>query len=403
MPNKCLQGGMALKDRIILHCDLNNFFASVSLLFNPTLKNLPVAVCGDKENRHGIVLAKNELAKQFGVKTAEPIFAAVKKCPDLVMLPPIYDQYEEYSKKAHAIYTRYTDMIEPFGIDECWLDVTGSTVLFGNGEEIAHKIKDAIRSELGITASVGVSFNKIFAKLGSDMKKPDAVTVIHRDDVAQKVWPLPISDLLFVGKKTAEKLHRCGIHTIGDLTLCEDSLLKKLCGKNGIDLKNYALGNDFSPVVTPTENSKPKSVGKSVTTNKDFTSDEEVWRAFLSFSQSICDTLREKGLYAGGVGVHIRTAALKTFEFSQTHRVATNCAITLAQWGFSLFQENYTFGEPLRSVGIRAINLRADCRADQMDIFSDEGRQEKIEMVEDSLYNLRQKFGKDSLKRGRNI
>ena len=176
-----------LMDKIILHCDLNNFFASVSLLFNPTLKDLPVAVCGDKENRHGIILAKNEIAKSYGVKTAEPIHEALRKCPELVTLPASYDKYKEYSKKAYKIYQRYTDMIEPFGIDECWLDVTGSTVLFGSGEEIAFKIKEDIKKELGITASVGVSFNKVFAKLGSDMKKPDAVTVINRQNFKQKV------------------------------------------------------------------------------------------------------------------------------------------------------------------------------------------------------------------------
>ena len=195
-----------LMDKIILHCDLNNFFASVSLIFNPTLKDLPIAVCGDKENRHGIILAKNEIAKGYGVKTAEPIHEAQRKCPNLVMLPPCYDKYKEYSKKAYKIYQRYTDMVEPFGIDECWLDVTGSTVLFGTGEEIAHKIKEDIKKELGITASVGVSFTKVFAKLGSDMKKPDAVTVISRENFKEKIWKLPISDLLFVGKKTYEKL-----------------------------------------------------------------------------------------------------------------------------------------------------------------------------------------------------
>ena len=161
-----LKGGGKMVDRIILHCDLNNFFASVSLLYNPTWKELPIAVCGDSENRHGIVLAKNEVAKKFGVKTAEAIFEAKRKCPDLVTLPPLYKEYEEYSLKAREIYSRYTDMVEPFGIDECWLDVTGSTVLFGSGEEIANKIRKDIKRELGLTISVGVSFNKGFAKLG---------------------------------------------------------------------------------------------------------------------------------------------------------------------------------------------------------------------------------------------
>ena len=390
-------------DRIILHCDLNNFFASVSLLFNPTLKDLPVAVCGDKENRHGIILAKNELAKKCGVKTAETIFEAKRKCPDLVLLPPIYDKYEEYSKKAYNIYKRYTDLIEPFGIDECWLDVTGSTVLFGNGEEIAVKIKEDIKKELGITASVGVSFNKIFAKLGSDMKKPDGVTVINRENFREKIWHLPIGDLLFVGKQTKEKLNGIGVKTIGDVTLCDDRNLKKLLGKNGVQLKNYALGEDSSPVVSIHEEYKPKSVGKSVTTGKDFVSDNDVWKAFISFGETISETLREKGLYALGVQVHIRTASLKVKEFSHTLPTPTDCAITLAKRGFELFKRNYSFGEPLRSVGLRAINLKSEVTAGQIDMFGDAEKDMQAEAVDKSIYDVRKKFGKNSLKRGRNI
>ncbi len=392
-----------MQDRIILHCDLNNFFASVSLVFNPTLKDLPVAVCGDKETRHGIVLAKNELAKAHGVKTAEAIFEAKRKCPNLVTLPPIYKEYELYSKKAQAIYRRYTDMIEPFGIDECWLDITGSTVIFGSGEDIAHKIKKDIKNELGITASVGVSFNKVFAKLGSDMKKPDAVTVISRENYKQKIWDLPIGDLLFVGKQTLEKLKSIGVRTIGEITYCDDTALKKLLGKNGLELKAFALGEDHSPVITPTENDKPKSVGKSVTTGKDFSDEEQVWKAFLSFAETLCETLREKNLYAGGVQVHIRTASLVTKEFSISHRNPTNCAITLAQRGFELFKANYSFGEPLRSVGLRAINLKEHINAEQTNMFEDDDMNTKTEQVDECLYSVRKKFGNQSVKRGRNI
>lgn len=389
-----------MKDRIILHSDLNNFFASVSLLFNPTLKNMPVAVCGDKENRHGIVLAKNEIAKSYGVKTAEAIFEAKSKCPELITLPSMMDKYKEYSKKVHKIYQRYTDMIEPFGIDECWLDVTGSTVLFGSGEEIAHKIRTDIKNELGLTVSVGVSFNKIFAKLGSDMKKPDAVTIISRENFKQKVWPLPISDLLFVGKKTCEKLKSNGIHTIGDLTLCDDETLKRLLGKNGLDLKKYALGEDNSPVSIYDAIEKPKSIGKSITCSKDFCDNDSVWKAFLEFSQHICDSLRENELYAGGVQVHIRTASLNVKEFSHSFNDFTNSSLILAKKGFELFCKNYTFGEPLRSVGLRAINLKTEANAIQQDIFGNDIKQEEIEKIEDSVYKLRQKYGEESIKRG---
>ena len=364
---------------------------------------MPVAVCGDKENRHGIVLAKNEIAKSYGVKTAEAIFEAKAKCPELVTLPPQYDKYTEFSKKAHRIYERYTDMIEPFGIDECWLDVTGSTVLFGNGEEIAEKIRNDIKRELGITVSVGVSFNKIFAKLGSDMKKPDAVTVINRQNFKQKVWGLPVSDLLFVGRKTCEKLKSCGINNIGDITVCSDATLKRLLGKNGELLKKYALGEDDSPVITPTENDKPKSIGKSFTGANDFKNNEEVWKAFLKFSQYICDILHQKGLYASGVQVHIRTASLSVKEFSHTFTDSTNSTLSFAKRGYELFLKNYTFGEPLRSVGLRAINIKDSKSAVQQDIFGINDSQAKLEEIEDSIYKVREKFGKSSIKRGTTV
>ena len=388
-----------MKDRIILHCDLNNFFASVSLIFNPTLVSLPVAVCGDKENRHGIVLAKNEIAKRFGVKTAEPIFEAKRKCQELVILPPLMDKYREYSIRAREIYSRYTDMIEPFGIDECWLDVTGSTMLFGSGEEIAHKIRRDIKNELGVTISVGVSFNKVFAKLGSDMKKPDAVTVIGKEDFKEKVWHLPASDLLFAGKKTAEKLRSCGVYTVGDLAECSEETLTRLLGKNGAALKNCALGLDNSPVMTPTESDKPKSVGRSVTCSHDFNDYDSVWSTFLTLSQSVADTLRGHGLYAAGVQVHIRTASLIVKEFSRTYPDSTNSAYTLALRGIELLKENYSFSEPLRSVGIRAIGLKEYETAVQQDVFGDFKRKEAEEKIENSIYELRKKFGKTSISR----
>lgn len=388
-----------MKERIILHCDLNNFFASVSLLFNPTLKDLPVAVCGDKEQRHGIILAKNEVAKKYGVKTAEAIFEAKKKCPDLVLLPPLNDKYKEYSKKAFKIYEKYTDMIEPFGIDECWLDVTGSTMLFGSGEKIADLIRNDIKKELGLTVSVGVSFNKIFAKLGSDMKKPDAVTVISSANFKEKIWPIPASDLLFVGKRTAEKLNSIGINTIGDIANCNKATLEHLLGKSGAELWNYAMGHDYSPVCTPTEDDKPKSIGRSTTVSKDFTNNEEVWKAFLSFAEEISATLHRKGIYAGGVQVHIRTASLTVKEFSTTFHDMINSSITLAKRGYKLFTENYTFGEPLRSVGLRAINIKDTKNAVQQDIFGESQNERKIEKIDDSIFELREKFGKSSIKR----
>lgn len=387
------------EERVILHCDLNNFFASVSLLFNPTLRSVPVAVCGDKEQRHGIVLAKNEAAKRCGVKTAEAIFEARAKCPELVILPPMMDKYKEYSEKAHRIYEEYTDMIEPFGIDECWLDVTGSRLLFGSGEEIADKIRREIKQKLGITVSVGVSFNKIFAKLGSDMKKPDGITVISRENFKEKIWRLPISDLLFVGRKTTDRLRSCGICTIGDAAVCSDEMLERLLGKNGLELKRYALGEDNSPVSRQHEKATPKSIGRSVTRQQDFKTPDEIWGMFLSLAREISDSLREQGLYAGGVQVHIRNAALSVKEFSRSYPDSVNGAKIIAERGMELLNEHFGFTEPLRSVGLRAINLRGYQTAIQEDIFGDSEKRKTEEKIESSIYELRKKFGSTSITR----
>lgn len=390
-----------MRDRTVLHCDLNNFFASVSLLSSPTVKDLPVAVCGNEEERHGIVLAKNEIAKSFGVKTAETIREAKAKCPDLVILAPDYKKYHEYSMKARAVYERYTDIIEPFGIDECWLDVTGSALLFGSGEEIAERIRKEIKRELGITVSIGVSFNKVFAKLGSDMKKPDGITVISRENFKEKVWRLPAGDLLFVGKKTATKLKESGIFTIGDLRLCDDAFLTRLLGKNGISLKQYALGEDNSPVVTPTEDDMPKSVGRSVTPDRDITDRETVWKIYLELAEDISRQLRKKGLYAGGITVHTRTTTLSVKETTRSFSGGINSALLIAQKGIELFDECYKWNTPLRSVGLRAVNLRDCSSAIQQDLFGESGAEEKIEKIEDSIQSVREKFGLDSIKRGR--
>lgn len=387
------------EERVILHCDLNNFFASVSLLFNPTLRSVLVAVCGDKEQRHGIVLAKNEAAKRCGVKTAEAIFEAKAKCPELVILPPMMDKYKEYSEKAHRIYEEYTDMIEPFGIDECWLDVTGSRLLFGSGEEIADKIRREIKQKLGITVSVGVSFNKVFAKLGSDMKKPDGITVISRENFREKIWRLPISDLLFVGRKTTDRLRSCGICTIGDAAVCSDEMLERLLGKNGLELKRYALGEDNSPVSRQHEKATPKSIGRSVTRQQDFKTPDEIWGMFLSLAREISDSLREQGLYAGGVQVHIRNAALSVKEFSRSYPDSVNGAKIIAERGMELLNEHFGFTEPLRSVGLRAINLRGYQTAIQEDIFGDSEKRETEEKIESSIYELRKKFGSTSITR----
>lgn len=391
-----------MKERIILHCDLNNFFASVSLLSNPTLYDLPVAVCGSVEERHGIVLAKNELAKAKGVKTAEAIWEAKRKCPNLVTLPPDYKKYHEYSEKAHKIYERYTDVIEPFGIDECWLDVTGSTMLFGSGEDIARRIQNDMKRELGITVSIGVSFNKIFAKLGSDNAGHNSIMTVSKDNFKDLIWDYSVRKLLFVGGSTAERLKEFGVLTIGDLARCDSEMLTRLLGKNGDVLRNYALGLDVSPVIPPSEDDVPKSIGRSVTPNHDITGRDEVWKIFLELSEDISRQLRKNGLYATGVQVHTRTVSLKVKEFSKSFSGGINSALLIAKKGMQLFDENYDFEQPLRSVGIRAIRL-TDELAVQQDLFGVAVNDHREEHIEDSIQTVRDKFGRDSIKRGRII
>ncbi len=211
-----------MDDRVILHCDCNGFYASVECALNPAYRSVPMAVCGDPESRHGVILAKNELAKAFGVQTAETIWQARRKCPELVLAPAHHKEYREFSEAVNAIYCQYTDLVEPFSIDESWLDVTGSRTLFGSGVQIANELRRRVKKETDLTISVGVSFNKIFAKLGSDYKKPDATTLITRENYRQILWPLPVGSMIYVGKVAAEKLSRAGIDTIGQLAQADD-------------------------------------------------------------------------------------------------------------------------------------------------------------------------------------
>lgn len=388
-----------MSERVILHCDLNNFFASVTLLSNATLYNMPVAVCGNEKERHGIVLAKNEIAKSYGVKTAETIRDAKRKCPELVCLPPDYKQYKKYSVAARKIYERYTDMIEPFGIDECWLDVTGSIRIFGSGEEIAEKIRSSIKNELKITVSIGVSFNKVFAKLGSDMKKPDGITVISKENFKSKVWPLPAKDLLYVGKSTEERLKSSGIFTIGDVANCETALLSHLLGKNGEQLKRYAMGLDSSPVADSDALRIPKSIGRSVTLDHDITSFEEVHKIFLILSEEIIEKMRKTELSAFGFQIHLRDVSLRVKEYSATLSTPITSSVQLSKRGFELFKRNYSFISPLRSVGIRAINLKDKETYFQQSLFDSQSDSENEEKIEQSIINLRDKFGESSIKR----
>ena len=392
-------------ERVIFHCDLNCFYASVELLSRPDLVNDPVAVCGDPKSRHGIILAKNELAKQHGVKTAETIWQAKKKCPDLVLLPPHHERYMHYSRLVNGIYRRYTDLVEPFGIDESWLDMTGTLHLFGgDAKQTADEIRRAVREELGLTVSVGVSFNKIFAKLGSDYKKPDATTVISRDNWEQLVRPLPVGDLLFVGKSTADVLHRYGIDTIGALADTPEETLVTLFGKLGAQLHAHAAGLDTSPVKGDADRETVKSVGNGTTFPKNLTRMEELETALALLSDSVALRLRRGGLYCGGVQVTLRYADFKTVSRQARREESTRLMKDIYADALALTKKLWDAPRPIRMLTVTAIYITQQAESyRQMDLLgaqSGHAHDEKQEKLEAAMDGIRQKYGKTSIAYG---
>ena len=387
-------------ERAILHSDLNCFYASVEVMLNPMLRGKAVAVCGSTEDRHGIVLAKSEKAKKAGVKTGMVNWEARSVCKDLIVVPPQYDQYLKYSKLTRAIYQRYTDLIEPFGMDECWLDISGTEHIFGSPEKVANEIRETIKFELGLTISVGVSFNKIFAKLGSDMKKPDAVTVIPKDTFRDKIWGLPAADLLGVGRATQRVLDSYCIRTIGDLAKTDPDFLNRRLGKNGIALWQYANGNDRSRVMNADFVSPVKSVGHGITTIEDLENDEQVWPVFLELTQDIGHKLRVHKKCADGVAIHIRDNTLFSKQWQTALDMPTQSPMLIAKAAFALFEKRYDWRNPIRSVTIQAINLVPQDTPRQVDLFMNIEKIEKAERLDQCIETIRQRFGKNSIRNG---
>lgn len=385
-------------DCTILHCDLNNFYASVACLDNPTIKNYPVAVGGSQKERHGIILAKNYLAKEYGIKTGETIISAKKKCPNIIIVPPNFKRQNELSEVVRNIYSQYTSKVEPFGIDECWLDIKESIRIFGDGLEIANSIRERVKKEVGLTVSVGVSFTKAFAKLGSDLKKPDAVTVISKQNFKQKVWPLGVGELIGVGGKTKQKLNSMGIFTIGDMAACGEKCLIRAFGKNGIKLFNMANGIEDGAVLDSAICEPPKSIGRSTTTAADMLNLEQAHKVLLFLSEDVAKNLRKQNLQAAAIQVNIRTNTLVQSEFQGIIDNPTSSPLTIAKYATNLLNEHYDFALPLRSIGVRAINLKKDY-VYQSDIFGDSFDQIRQEVLEDNILNIRDKFGNDSIKR----
>lgn len=391
-------------DRVILHCDMNNFFASVECLSRPELINVPMAVAGSEDDRHGIILAKNNIAKKYGIVTAETVWQAKRKCPDLILVPPHHERYSYYSRVINEIYSRFTDMVEPFSIDESWLDVTGSRLLFGSGEEIAKKISDTAKKETGLTMSIGVSFNKFFAKMGSDYKKPDAITVITRDNYKDILFPLPVGDMIFVGKATLERLNTLGIHTIGDLAETDVEFLKKALGKMGESLWENANGMDESPVMNIDYQREEKSMGNGITFRRDLETQEDIRAAVVMLSDSLSMKLRKRDLKGNIIKVDIKDTTLKKITRQKKLEYSTYLERDIAEESLKLIYANWKSGNPIRHITVTVSGFEDRDKPEQMSFFdSVKKSDEKVLRMEKSIDVIRDRFGMDSISFGSNV
>ncbi len=386
------------KDRVILHCDMNGFYASVELLEPPELRDKPMAVSGDPDNRHGIILAKNQLAKEYGVVTAETIWKAKQKCPDLQLVRPHMEKYRYYSGLINEIYQRFTDMVEPFSIDESWLDVTASQKLFGTGKEIADAIRQTVKSELGMTLSSGVSFNKTFAKMGSEYKKPDATTEITRENFKELLWPLPAGELFGVGRATNEKLRHLGIRTIGDIAGSKKEFLTAMFGKQGTLMWEHANGIDDDPVSLYNEREQIKSVGNGITFRRDLVTSDDIAIAVKGLSDTVAGRLRKYGLKACGVKVDIKDPHFKVISRQKQLISPTWLAEEIASAASEIISQSWCKGSPIRMLTITGINLTEQVSQEQLSLFgTDIMTKEKMEKMELTMDEVRKKYGKHAI------
>ena len=399
--NSHIDDGFLPTDRVILHADCNSYFASVESIDHPEYKQVPMAVCGDPASRHGIILAKNELAKAYHIETAETIYSARKKCPELLLVPAHHEKYKAVSQRINAIYESYTDLVERFSIDESFLDVTGSRHLFGSGQQIADELRRRVREEIGVTISVGVSFNRTFAKMGSDYKKPDATTVISRANYQTLLWPLPIEALLFVGKSGAGLMRAHGILTIGDLAQADPQALPFL-GKTGLHLRSTARGEDLSPVLPSRYEEQSKSISHNVTFDHDLVDPAEVMAGVTLIADQVGTRLRRKKLYASVVQIQIKDTSLKVMNRQRKLDSFTASTRLIRDTAAALLRENWPAGKPIRMLSVGVSDLSVD-GAQQLSMFGDAAATEKAQRLDDAVDTIRSKYGSDAVRFGRGL
>ena len=384
--------------RIIFHIDQNCYFASVEMISRPELRSVPMAVAGDAKVRHGIILAKNEPAKKYGIKTAEAIWQAKAKCPELVLVDAHHKKYEFYSKKLREMYSEYTDKVEPFGLDECWLDMTGIVSDYDEAENIALEIRNRVKEEFKLTCSVGISFNKVFAKLGSDYKKPDATTVFRDDNWQEIIWPMPVSDLLFVGRHTSEKLSKINIKTIGDLARADGEYISRYLGKAGVQLWEYANGLDDAPVAESGFKRIPKSVGNSTTTAEDMTSDRQIERTLHMLSESVAERLRKHALKGTVVQITVRDRDLCIYEKQKIIYKPTDDAREIYAAAKELFKGSYDWNKGVRSIGVRCTKLVESDSGEQLSLFTEVKARERDDRLNKAIDDINSRYGSGVIK-----
>lgn len=398
--NEFLDAGFAPEDRVILHADCNSFFASAESIDHPEYRKVPMAVCGDPKSRHGIILAKNDLARAYKIQTAETVYSALKKCPSLLLVPPTMGLYKRLCEQINRIYESYTDQVERFSIDESFLDVTASRPLFGTGQNIADTLRQRIRDEIGLTISVGVSYNKTFAKMGSDYKKPDATTLISRANYRELLWPMPIENMLFVGKAGAARLRTMGIGTIGALANGDPEALLRALGKSGPELRLAARGEDASPVALAGSDPEPKSMGRGMTFPQDIRSREEILSGLLLLCDQVGAQLRQRKLYASTLQVQIKDPNLKVISRQQPLPCPTSSTRVLLDTAMEIVEKSVPAGAPIRLLTVTAARLSHEGE-EQLSLFGDTDREEKQQRMEQALDSIRSRFGKDALQYAR--
>ena len=386
------------KDRSIFHIDINHCYAQIEEMMFPKLRDVPMAVGGHEEKRHGIILTKNDKAKKFGIKTGESLREALEKCPDLLIIPPHYSDYQYYTGLVKNIYKEYTDHVESFGMDEAWLDYTDSERLFGDPVKTAKEIQQRIYDEIGLTVSVGVSWNKVFAKFGSDYRKPSGFTVITRDNYKDIVWPAPAEDLLYVGWATSKKLHERGILTIGELANYPKEHLKRYMGTAGELIHAFANGEDYSEVSEQNFQPPAKSVGNSMTMVHDVGSLEDIRPVFYVLSEAVASRARDLHMEGDVVSVSMRTSGMDWFgaqvKISQRTSVSTDI-MDAAMYIVS----RYDFSVPLRAAGVTLSGLKPELSYRKLNLFIDEETHDKDRLADIAMDEIRERYGFYSVRR----